>query len=335
MSALALDTPRGRGGLRTWLARHARAILPVAIFLAVFVAFGLIHPRGLSVVTLTPWANQAVALAFASVGQFMAVVTRGLDLSVGPVLALSNAVGSVVLSGSPGQVALGMLIVLGVGAACGLFNGVAVVYGRVAPIIATLATGAIYSGLALSVRPTPGGEVEEALSDLFTYETLGFVPTSLLILVGVVYLVWLPLSRTVLGRSLYAVGSSEQAAYMSGLRADRARLVAYTLSGLFAACGGLFLNFQTLSGDATVGASYTLNSIAAVVIGGASLAGGVGTVAGSMLGAFVLRTIGAMMIFTGLPALAQPLFEGLVLLLAVSFGAIEFMRAGNKLQVLP
>jgi ribose transport system permease protein len=334
MSALALHPSRRPTGLRTWLARHARAVLPVAIFLAVFAAFGLIHPRGLSVATLTPWANQAVALAFASVGQFMAVVTRGLDLSVGPVLALSNAVGSVVLSGSPAQVALGMVIVLAVGAACGLFNGIAVVYGRVAPIIATLATGAIYSGLALSVRPTPGGEVEEALSDLFTYETFGVVPTSLLILAGAVYVVWLPLSRTVLGRSLYAVGSSEQAAYMSGLRADRARLVAYTLSGLFAACGGLFLNFQTLSGDATVGGSYTLNSIAAVVIGGASLAGGVGTVAGSILGAFVLRTIGAMMIFTGLPALAQPLFEGVVLLLAVSFGAIEFMRAGNKLQVL-
>ncbi len=204
-----------------------------------------------------------------------------------------------------------------------------------APLIATLATGAIYSGLALSVRPTPGGEVEEALSDLFTYETFDTIPTSLLLLGGMVYLIWAPLSRTVLGRSLYAVGSSESAAYMSGLRADRARLVAYTLSGFFAACGGLFLNFQTLSGDATVGASYTLNSIAAVVIGGASLAGGVGTVAGSILGAFVLRTIGAMMIFTGLPALAQPLFEGVVLLLAVSFGAIEFMRAGNKLRVLP
>lgn len=334
MTATPVSAPPPRRRVATVLSRHSRAILPVAIFLAVFTAFGFIHPRGISVATMTPWANQSVALAFAAVGQFFAVVTRGLDLSVGPVLALTNAVGSEVLSGSPAQVAVGIVIVLAVGAACGLVNGIAIVYGRVAPIIATLATGAIYSGLALGVRPTPGGDVDDALSDMFTYETLTFIPTSLLLLLGATYLVWMPLSSTVLGRSLYAVGSSEQAAYMSGLRADRARLVAYTLSGLFAACGGLFLNFQTLSGDATVGTSYTLNSIAAVVIGGASLAGGIGTVGGAILGAFVLRTIGAMMIFTGLPALAQPLFEGVVLLLAVSFGAIEFLRAGNKLGVL-
>jgi ribose transport system permease protein len=275
-----------------------------------------------------------VSLAFASVGQLMAVITRGLDLSIGPVLALSNALGSEVLSGSPLQVAFGVVLVLAVGASCGLVNGIVIVYGRVAPIIATLATGAIYSGLALVVRPIPGGEVMEALSDLFTYETWEIIPTSLLVLFISVYLIWGPFSQTVLGRTLYAIGSSESVAHLSGLNSARARLVAYSLAGFFAACGGLFLNFQTLSGDASVGASYTLNSIAAVVIGGASLAGGVGTVLGVILGAFTLRTIGAMMIFTGFPALAQPLFEGAVLLAAVSLGAFEFLRAGNRLKVL-
>lgn len=335
MTDTALDQPARRHPVSAYLSRNGRFVLVIAIFLLVFIAYGMIHPRGLSVVTLTPWSNQAVSLAFASVGQLMAVLTRGLDLSIGPVLALSNAIGSQVLSGSPTQVAMGILIVLGVGAGCGLINGIVIVYGRVAPIIATLATGAIYTGLALVARPIPGGDVEEALSDLFTYETFDMIPTSLILLFVIVYLIWGPLSQTVLGRTLYAIGSSEAVSHLSGLNSNRARLVAYSLAGFFAACGGLFLNFQTLSGDASIGASYTLNSIAAVVIGGASLAGGVGTVLGAILGSFTLRTIGAMMIFTGFPALAQPLFEGAVLLLAVSLGAFEFLRAGNRLKVLP
>lgn len=324
-----------RRSLANYVSRHGRFLLVIVIFLSVFAAYGIIHPRGISVITLTPLSNQAVALAFAAIGQLMAVITRGLDLSIGPVLALSNAIGSEVLSGSPIQVAGGIALVLAVGALCGLINGLVIVYGRVAPIIATLATGAIYAGLALVVRPIPGGTVEEALSDLFTYVTFDVFPTSLLLLFAVAYLIWAPFSQTVLGRTLYAIGSSEPVSYLSGLNVNKARLVAYAMAGFFAACGGLFLNFQTLSGDASVGASYTLNSIAAVVIGGASLAGGVGTVLGTILGAFVLRTIGAIMIFTGFPALAQPLFEGAVLLLAVSLGALEFMRAGNKLKVLP
>lgn len=328
------DRRARRNGFQDYLSRHGRFAAVVAIFILVFAAYGVIHPRGLSIVTLTPWANQCVSLAFAAVGQLMAVITRGLDLSIGPVLALSNALGSQLLSGTPLQVVLGVLIVLAAGAGCGLVNGIVIVYGRVAPIIATLATGAIYSGLALVVRPIPGGEVEEALSDLFTYETLTLIPTSLLLLFGIVYLTWAPLSQTVLGRTLYAIGSNEAVAHLSGLNSKKARLLAYSLAGFFAACGGLFLNFQTLSGDASVGASYTLNSIAAVVIGGASLAGGVGTVLGAILGSFTLRTIGAMMIFTGFPALAQPLFEGAVLLLAVSLGAFEFVRSPNKLKVL-
>jgi len=335
MTEIALFRPARRHAITGYASRQGRFILVVVIFLAIFAAYAMIHPRGLSVITLTPWANQAVSLAFASVGQLMAVITRGLDLSIGPVLALSNALGSQVLSGSPVEVALGILLVLAVGALCGLINGLVIVYGRVAPIIATLATGAIYSGLALFVRPIPGGEVEEALSDLFTYETFSVIPTALILLFVIVYLIWAPLSQTVLGRTIYAIGSSESVAHLSGLNTNRARLVAYSLASLFAACGGLFLNFQTLSGDASVGASYTLNSIAAVVIGGASLAGGVGTVLGAILGAFTLRTIGAMMIFTGFPALAQPLFEGAILLAAVSLGAFEFVRAGNRLKVLP
>lgn len=311
-----------------------RLLLPLVLLATLFLAFVLIQPRGFGVASFTPWANQAVSLAFVAVGQFFVVVTRGLDLSIGSMLALSNALASVVVNGSPTQIVGGIALVLLVGTLCGAFNGVAVVYGRIEPIVATLATGALYSGIALLLRPSPGGDVADVLSDLFTYETFRVIPTSLILLFVVVYLVWAPLSRTVTGRSLYAIGSNEAAAFMSGLNPRGTRILGHTLAGFFAACGGLFLTFQTLSGDASVGFSYTLNSIAAVVIGGASLSGGLGTVLGVIAGAYILRTIGSIMIFTGLSPMAQPLFEGVVLLTAVSVGAFEFIGSRNKLKVM-
>jgi ribose transport system permease protein len=223
-----------------------RLMLPIVLLAVLFLVMISIHPRGMAVASMTPWANQAVTLAFVAVGQFFVVVTRGLDLSIGAVLALSNALASVLVSGTPAEVASGIVIVLGVGALCGAINGIAVVFGNIQSIVATLATGAIYTGLALIVRPTPGGEIDDKISDLLTYETAGFFPTSLIVLFVAVYIVWGPLSRTVLGRSMYAIGSSESAAFMSGLHPWRARLLAHVLAGLFASCGGLFLAFQTL-----------------------------------------------------------------------------------------
>lgn len=326
-----------RGAARLFLERakrNWRSTLAGALFILAFCVFIFLNPRGLSVTTLTPWANQVTSLAFAAVAQFCTVVTGGLDLSVGPMIALTNALGSHVLSGSTSAISLGVLALLALGTACGLVNGVVINYVRIEPIVATLATGAVYGGAALLLRPSPGGSVDEALGDLFTYETFGVIPTSLLLLGGVLTLVWAPLWRTVVGRSLRAVRSNVSGAYMSGLRPERARLVAYSLCGFFAAWAGLFLSVQTLSGDAGVGASYTLNSIAAVVLGGASLAGGVGNVLGVVLGAAILRTVGAIVIFTSLPALAQPLFEGVVLVLAVAIGAIEFLRAPNRMATM-
>ena len=189
--------------------------------------------------------------------------------------------------------------------------------GRIQPIIATLATGAIFTGIAYLLRPIPGGSIDEDLGDLLTNETFGVIPTSLLLLAGVVLVVWVPFRNSVLGRGCYAAGSSEAAAFLSGVRVGRSRLAAYTLAGLLAACGGLFLALQTLSGDAQVGADYTLKSIAAVVIGGTSLLGGSGGVMGSIFGAYALRAISGLLLFAGVSPLAQPLFEGVVLMVAI------------------
>ena len=155
-------------------------------------------------------------------------------------------------------------------------------------------------------------------------------------MIAVVVLVWLPFRATITGRNVYAVGSSESAAYMSGLAIDQARLAAFTLAGFFAGFGGLYLAIQTSSGSADVpqAGAYTLNSIAAVVIGGTALTGGSGGAFGSLVGALVLRAISFNFRIFDVPPLLQPLFEGLVLLAAVSIGASRVFRVRNRLQLM-
>ena len=321
-------------GLALRLRQNYGALLAILIFALLFAVFLSLHPRGPSVYVLTTAANAGAALAFVAMGQTLPVLTGGLDLSIGSILALCNALASEVVNGSPERVATGVVLVLLTGLACGLVNGIIVVHGRIQPIIATLATGAVYTGLALLIRPIPGGYIDEGLSEAMTYESFGVIPTSVLLIGGVVVLVWLPFKTSVLGRGVYAAGSSELAAYMSGVRVDRSKLAAYSLAGLFASLGGLFLGFQTFSGDALIGVPYTLNSIAAVVIGGTSLYGGVGGVIGSICGAYVLRTINGVMFFAGAPPLAQPLFEGIILLGAVALAALRMVRIRNRLEVM-
>ena len=311
-----------------------RTLLAFGILIILFVFFISIHPAGLSMYVMTIWANQGVALSFAAIAQTFAVLTSGLDLSVGGIMAFTNSVASETVYGSPFQIALGVLIVLASGTACGLINGIIVTYGRIQPIIVTLATGTVYTGFALFIRPITGGNISEGLSDALTYDFLGLVPTSLILLFGTLLVVWVPFKRSLLSRGVYAVGSAESAAYMSGVKINRSKLAAYTLAGLFASLGGLFIGLQTLTGDAMLGVPYTLNSIASVVIGGTLLSGGVGGALGSIIGAFVLRTINSLMFFSGAPPLAQPLFEGLILLSAVSLGAIHLLRLRNRLDVL-
>jgi len=315
------------------LRRNNRALLAWLVLGGLLVYFLHIHPRGASIGVLSAWANQGTALAFLAVGQTIVVMSRGVDLSIGPIMALTNCLASHLVNGGPLELAFGIAIVVLAGAVCGAINGIVVVFGKIQPIIATLATGAIYSGFALIIRPIPGGSIDETLSELTTGDLAGILPSSIVVLLVLVCLFWLPVSKASLGRSIVAVGSSEQAAYMSGLKVDRAKIAAYTLGGIFASFSGLFIGFQTLSGDPSIGLPYTLNSIAAVVIGGTALTGGAGSVLGSIAGALILRTIGSLIFFTGLPPLAQPLFEGTVLLVAVAFGATRLLRINNRLEV--
>lgn len=343
-----------RGNSRNLVANRGFAGA-VAMFLVLFIVYQSLHPRGFSSAVFVQNANETVAIAFVAMAQTIPVLLGGLDLSVGAVMTLANCIASLVVNGSPLQMLLGCLITLAAGTLFGLMNGLIVVLGRIQPIIATLATGAIAIGLALTIRPSPGGNIDGDLNWAITNtvfdfaETYGLaddgnaswlapfanIPVPLILLLVIGLGVWLPFKRSVTGRTIYAIGSAEGAAFMSGLPIARAKIAAFTLSGFFAACGGLYLAIQTSSGnaDVTQAGAYTLNSIAAVVLGGTSLMGGIGGVVGSMIGAFILRVISFYFRILSIDPLLQPLIEGVVLLAAVSLGAIKTLRVKNTLEL--
>jgi ribose transport system permease protein len=337
------------------LRQNSALVFAILLFCVVYFLYHMVHPKGFSTQVLVQNSNEVFTLAMIAMAQTVPVLLGGLDLSVGAVMTMVNCIASHVVNGSAGQMWLGILICLLAGGVAGLVNGIIVVYGRIPPIIATLATGAVYIGIALLLRPTPGGKLDEDLNWAFTnslgdfaetygifgdgkaawFAPIAWIPVPVVLLLLVILVVWVPFRRSLTGRTVYAIGSSESAAYMSGLPLNRAKLAAFTLAGFFAGIGGLFLAIQTSSGNADIpqAGGYTLNSIASVVIGGTSLLGGVGGAVGSVFGSLILRVISFGFRVFDIPPLLQPLFEGIVLLAAVSLGAARALRVRNTLEL--
>jgi ribose transport system permease protein len=186
--------------LRLWLAQNYGILLAIGVFVLMFTLYVSNHPAGLTVPVVTTAANKAVLLALVAMAQTIPVLTGGLDLSVGMIFIMTNSLASTIVIGTPIEVALGVFGVVGAGTLAGLVNGAIVVYGRLQPIITTLATGAIYYGIALWIRPIPGGDVHEELADFMTYTVFEVVPTSLVLLALVVVLFWIPFRHSVVGR---------------------------------------------------------------------------------------------------------------------------------------
>ncbi len=317
--------------------RYGRVLLAYGILIALLLVYQAKSPR----FEAREWrsiTNSGMTLTIAGMGQTMAVLTGGIDLSVGPMVALSNCI--IATAGDEEHpdrgLAIGITLALIVGALGGLLNGLLIAYGRLQPIIVTLATGYIYGGIALRVRPDPGGYVPFERADLLTGLQWGQVPRGLFVLLGLV-IFWALFKRTRISTNIYAIGSNADAAYMSGVNVVRTKIITYTLVGFFAALAGVFLTAQTASGDANAGLIFTLNSIAVVVIGGASLFGGSGTFIGTIAGAYVLALIPIVLFFFEFyraRPLSQDLYKGSILLAAVAVGALGIFRQRNRLDRL-
>jgi ribose transport system permease protein len=265
---------------------------------------------------LTSTVNNTLPLAMAAIGQTIVVLTRGLDLSVGGIIDLTNAIAAVHMQASAQSMIGWTLLVLLVGAGLGLLNGLLVGVGRLQPIVVTLATLSIFQGLAIRVLPQPGGAIPPA----YTAALVNMNAPWALLYLALSAALWLAFRRSALGVAIFAVGNDEAAARANGINVVRSKVIAYTLSGVFAAAGGLFLAATATAGDATSGNGFTLSSIVAVVLGGVNLFGGRGSAIGAIAGAFVTTMIVNILFFSQIDPLYQSFYEGLFLIIAVVVG---------------
>ncbi|RWP28050.1 ABC transporter permease [Mesorhizobium sp.] len=272
--------------------------------------------------------------AFAVAAQTIVVIAGGIDLSVGAMMALTSVTAASMMDGASEEYALFVVpFVLAMGLVLGAVNGMLIVVTRVPDIVVTLATLFVLQGAALLVLGAPGGAVAEWLRATIVGtvaipglpEISAWIPKALVLLVVCLCIIWIPLKRSKLGLSIYAIGSSELAAFRSGVPVARTRIIAYALSGLFAAMGGLALTMSTGIG-APIPGPYLLASVAAVVLGGVALGGGKGGLLGPIVAVFVLRLVRTDLTLLAIDPNVTAIIEGAIMVAVVMFGAFITMR---------
>src|SRR5882724_1234560 len=305
-----------------WIKRF----LPFVSLVALCILIAALEPRFLSAGNLASVARQTAVITIIAMGMTMVMVSGGIDLSVGSVLSLSGVVGAfAMVNGAP--VVVGVAAAIATGAACGFLNGMAVAMLRIPPFIVTLGAMGIYRGIALLATdgkavvgvPTSFGHLAEG--NLF-----GVLPVPLLIVLLVALATHLLLVNTQPGRYCYAIGSNIEAARYSGIRVSRYQVLFYALLGALTGLAGSIESARLVTGQPTAGEGYELRVIAAVVIGGGSLAGGQGTVIGTIIGALIMGVLANGANLLGISSFAQQVVIGAVIVLAVTFDAYQRRR---------
>jgi len=301
------------------------------IFAAIlFAIYGVLQPNVLEITSIGFIAITVLVLAVVATGQTIVVLTGGIDLSVGGMMSLGSAILATQMHQS--SIVFWTLATLAIGVALGAANGLLITYLNIQPFIVTLATWAIISGAALMVLPAAGDDVPISFTD-FVYDSVGGIPVSL-ILLGALLVVWVWLKRTRVLRRVYAIGSDEEAAFLSGVPITATKIAAYGLCGLFAMAAAVLYTMETSSGDPTSGDPFILTSVAAVVIGGTSLFGGRGGAGGTIAGAIVLTLIADVMLAGDVSEFWTPIVQGAVMILVVVIGALATRRARVREQAL-
>ena len=284
-------------------------------------------------------ARAVLPYAFAVAAQTVVVLAGGIDLSVAAMMALTSVTAASMMAGASEEYALFVVpFVLALGFVLGAVNGILIVVSRVPDIVVTLATLFMLQGAALLVLDAPGGGAAEWLRGLIIGtvpipsipESIdAWLPKALLLLVVLLCVVWIPLKRSRLGLSIYAIGSNQLAAFRSGVPVARTKILAYAFAGLFAAMGGLSLTMSTGIG-APIPGPYLLASVAAVVLGGVALGGGRGSLLGPIIAVFVLRLVRTDLTLLAIDPNVTAIVEGSIMVAVVMFGAFITMRSRSS-----
>jgi ribose transport system permease protein len=310
----------------------------LALLVLLFIATKAIQPN-YGAGDFNSLVRAVLPYAFAVAAQTVVVIAGGIDLSVAAMMALTSVTAASMMAGASEEYALFVVpFVLALGFALGALNGVLIVVTRVPDIVVTLATLFMLQGAALLVLDAPGGAAAEWLKALVVGtvpipglppSVTAWIPKALVLLVVLLAIVWIPLRRSKLGLSIYAIGSNQLAAFRSGVPVARTKIAAYAIGGLFAAMGGLSLTMSTGIG-APIPGPYLLASVAAVVLGGVALGGGKGGLLGPIIAVFVLRLVRTDLTLLAIDPNVTAIVEGVILVAVVMFGAFISMRSRSS-----
>lgn len=299
------------------------------ILLVLSIAINLIvQPNMFARETLNSNMRVFLPLILLAVGQAIVILGGGIDISVGAIASIVNTVLAtrVGLDGSPQEMWTYVFLSLLIGLLAGAINGFFIAYLRLQPIITTYATSFLYAGFALYILPNPGGGIPATIAQLYRSSTPLNLPLAFFIIL-LVLLIWLYLRSTRYGRFLYAVGGRPQAAYETAVPVTWVQFSMYVISGLMAALSGIAITMLSGSGNADIGGPMTLNSITAVVIGGNALSGGVGGVAGPIMGAITLGVLQNIISFADIDTWWETLVRATIIVVALAApGIVNLFR---------
>lgn len=284
------------------------------VLLCIIITF--VTPSFLTVANITNVFTQVSVNAIIAVGMTFVILTGGIDLSVGSTLAISGALGASIIK-STNNIFLAIIVAAIVGIVIGLVNGILIAKGKLQAFIVTLATMTIFRGATLVfTNGTPISKLPESFLNIGNAK-LGFIPVPVIITIVIAAISIYILSQTKFGRYLYALGGNEESAKLSGINTDKIKVLTYVVSGFVSAIAGVIITSRIGSASPNAGTGFELDAIAAVVIGGTSLAGGEGKISGTIIGALIIGVLNNGLNLMNVSPFYQSIVKGLVILIAV------------------
>ncbi|WCT54014.1 ribose ABC transporter permease RbsC [Paenibacillus kyungheensis] len=291
---------------------------PLLGFIILVIIVSVLNPDFLEPLNILNLLRQVAINALIAFGMTFVILTGGIDLSVGSILALSSSfVANLMLAGV--DPILAIIIGCAAGGVMGMVNGLMITKGKMAPFIATLATMTIFRGLTLVYT---NGNPITGLGDSMAFQLFGRgyflgIPVPAITMAITFIVLWVILHKTPFGRKTYAIGGNEKAAIVSGIKVPRVKIMIYSLAGALSALAGAILTSRLNSAQPTAGTSYELDAIAAVVLGGTSLSGGRGRIVGTLIGALIIGTLNNGLNLLGVSSFYQMVVKGIVIVIAV------------------
>ena len=319
------------------ISAYKRELTILLFLIVIIVVFSLMNGRYFKKNNLIDIVEQSGINGFLAIGMTFVLLTAGIDLSVGGIMSVA-IIATAYMSKAGASPFLVLITGLVIGAAIGSINGLLIGKMRLQPFIATLAVNSIMQGLSYVITGGwPVTQVPREFREFLEGSNLFGIENSAYLFVICIIICHFILKKTRFGTYLYAIGNNEEATRLSGINTDKMKLLAYVICGTFAALSGMVMLSRLGTGQANAGSGYELNAIAAAAIGGVSLAGGKGTVVGTMIGAFVITALKIGLIIIGMDSFWQYIATGIVILVAVSFEFIQTQiisaREKRKLKV--